>query len=69
MIVKGRINKRLGEVVLEFQPFVKNPKVSVKDHLASNNGSLLHYVRYEVGEGIEKKVVDFAAEVESQMRK
>ncbi|MDR2847408.1 MAG: translation elongation factor Ts [Mycoplasmataceae bacterium] len=69
MIIRGRINKLLGEVVLESQPFVKNPKVSIKDHLSSANGTLLKYIRFQVGEGIEKKVVDFAAEVASQIKK
>ncbi len=70
MIVKGRVNKLLGEVTLEAQPFVKEPGKSVKDYLKGfNNAVALKYVRYQVGEGIEKKVVDFAAEVAQQMKK
>jgi elongation factor Ts len=68
MIVKGRINKLLSEVTLEAQQFVKDPSKSVKQYLAGfNNATALTYIRYQVGEGIEKKVVDFAAEVAAQM--
>jgi elongation factor Ts len=69
MIIRGRVNKLLSDVVLELQPFVKNPKVNVKEHLSNSGGTLLNYIRFQVGEGIEKKVVDFAAEVASQMKK
>jgi elongation factor Ts len=70
MIVKGRVNKMLGEVTLESQPFVKNNSVSVKQHLKNTaDATLLKYIRYQVGEGIEKAVVDFAAEVAQQIKK
>jgi elongation factor Ts len=68
MIVKGRVNKLLAEVTLEAQQFVKDSSVTVKQHINRNNGNLIHYVRYQVGEGIEKKIVDFAAEVAAQMK-
>jgi elongation factor Ts len=70
MIVKGRVNKLLGEVTLESQPFVKNNSVSIKQHLLDHGkATLLKYIRYQVGEGIEKEVVDFAAEVAQQIKK
>ncbi|MDE7433903.1 MAG: hypothetical protein K2M43_02080 [Mycoplasmoidaceae bacterium] len=68
MIVKGRINKSVAEVCLVEQVYVKDPSLKVADYLRHNNTSLKQYIRYEVGEGIEKKVEDFAAEVASQMK-
>lgn len=70
MAIKGRVNKLLSEVVLESQQFVKDPSISVKDHLNKNGqATLLRYIRFQLGEGIEKKVIDFAAEVAAQMKK
>ena len=68
MIVKGRINKSIAEVCLSEQPYVKDPSIKVSEYLKQNGTSLKQYIRYEVGEGIEKKVEDFAAEVASQMK-
>jgi elongation factor Ts len=63
----GRINKFLKESSLIDQPFVKNPEVTV-GQLAKNAGAAVRkFVRLEVGEGIEKAVVDFAAEVAAQV--
>ncbi len=67
MIVKGRINKSIAEVCLTEQVYVKDPSKKVSEYLKQNNASLKTYIRYEVGEGIEKKQEDFAAEVASQM--
>ena len=64
----GRINKFLKESSLIDQPFVKNPEVTV-GQLAKNAGAAVKsFVRLEVGEGIEKAVVDFAAEVAAQVQ-
>jgi elongation factor Ts len=64
----GRINKFLKESSLNDQPFVKNPEVTVAQ-LAKNAGATVtSFVRFEVGEGIEKAVVDFAAEVAAQVQ-
>lgn len=64
----GRINKFLKESSLNDQPFVKNPELTV-GQLAKNAGAgVTSFVRYEVGEGIEKAVVDFAAEVAAQVQ-
>lgn len=64
----GRINKFLKESSLVDQPFVKNPELTVAQ-LAKNAGAgVKSFVRLEVGEGIEKAVVDFAAEVAAQVQ-
>jgi elongation factor Ts len=67
MIVKGRVKKMLAEVCLVAQPFFKDPSKSIGEFLKANNSAPIKYIRYEVGEGVEKKVVDFAAEVAEQM--
>jgi elongation factor Ts len=69
MIVKGRVNKLLSEVTLIAQQFVKDSSITVEEYLKRNNSFAIKYIRYEVGEGIEKQVVDFAAEVAAQMKK
>lgn len=64
----GRINKFLKESSLNDQPFVKNPELTVAQ-LAKNAGATItRFVRFEVGEGIEKVEVDFAAEVAAQVQ-
>lgn len=62
-IVEGSINKYLAEVTLHGQPFVKDDKVTVEKLLSSKNAKVSNFQMFIVGEGIEKKVVDFAAEV------
>jgi len=66
-MIGGRLKKFLGEVSLTGQPFVKDPSTSVGDLLKSANATATAFVRYEVGEGIEKKEEDFAAEVMAQV--
>ena len=66
-MVAGRMKKFTGEVSLTGQPFVKDPSVSVGELLKSNSADVVNFVRFEVGEGIEKKSEDFAAEVAAQM--
>lgn len=68
-ILQGRLNKVLQEIVLLDQGFVKDPSITVANYLKSANNNILSYVRLEVGEGIEKKVDDFAAEVMAQVNK
>lgn len=63
-IIPGRVDKLLKEICLLAQPFVKNPDQTVQDYLGK--GSVVNFVRLEVGEGIEKEVVDFAKEVAMQ---
>ena len=65
-MVMGRLNKFKKEICLVDQPFVKDPSVSVAQYLKSHNSAAVNYVRYEVGEGMEKRNDDFAAEVAAQ---
>lgn len=66
-MVKGRINKFLAEASLVEQPFVKDPEVKVGDLAKKAGAEVVSFVRYEVGEGIQKAEVDFAAEVAAQV--
>lgn len=68
-MVNGRINKYYKEVCLLEQSFVKNPDVTVDEYVKSNGGILKKVVRFEVGEGIEKRNEDFASEVMNQINK
>ena len=67
MIVNGRINKYYEEVCLLDQGFIKENKMKVNKYLDSKNNKLIKYVRYEVGEGMEKREENFADEVMKQM--
>jgi len=62
-MVVGRVNKFLNEICLLGQPFVKDPDTTVEKLLKGANATVKQFVRYEVGEGMEKKEEDFAAEV------
>jgi elongation factor Ts len=62
-MVEGRVNKFLAEVTLLGQQFVKNPDITVEKLLAEKGASVKAFAMFVVGEGIEKKVVDYAAEV------
>lgn len=66
-MVEGRIRKYLAEISLTEQPFVKDPDVKVGKLLKGAGASVVSFVRYEVGEGIEKEEVDFADEVAAQL--
>lgn len=66
-MVKGRINKFLSEISLVSQAFIKDPDVTVGKLAEQGNAEVLAFVRYEVGEGIERKEEDFAAEVAAQV--
>ena len=66
-MIQGRLEKLLAEVTLLGQPFVKDPDQKVGKLLSNAGASVTRFIRYEVGEGIEKKVEDFAAEVASQL--
>lgn len=63
-IIKGKINKFVEENTLLGQVFVKDSKQKVRDYLKANNAVVAEFVRYELGEGMEKKTVSFADEVE-----
>jgi len=66
-MVEGRIKKYLKEVTLMGQPFVKDPDQTIEQLLKSKGATIHSFVRYEVGEGIEKKVENFAEEVAAQI--
>ena len=66
-MVEGRIKKFLAEISLLDQAFVKNGDQTVAQFIASQNGSVKSFVRYQVGDGIEKKVTDLAEEVAKQL--
>lgn len=65
-MVTGRLNKSLQEKCLLDQPFVKNPDQTVEAYVKGNKMAVCCFTRLKVGEGIEKQVVDFAAEVAAQ---
>jgi len=66
-MVEGRLRKFLSEVTLEGQPFVKDPDIKVGKLLQGRGARVNRFVRLEVGEGIEKKVENFAEEVAAQV--
>ena len=67
-MVEGRIKKFYKEICLVEQPFIKDGDVSVKEYVAKNGGEILKMVRYEVGEGMEKRNDNFAEEVMNQIK-
>lgn len=67
MIVNGRLNKFFEEICLVDQGFVKENKMKVSKYVESKNMKILSFVRYEVGEGMEKKEENFADEVAKQI--
>lgn len=68
-MVQGRLNKFFEEICLVEQAYVKDPDIKVKKYLADKNASVKRFVRYEVGEGIEKRQENFAEEVKAQLKK
>lgn len=66
-MLQGRIQKFLKEHSLNDQPFVKNPELTVAALAKKEGAEVVHFYRYEVGEGIEKEEADFAAEVAAQL--
>lgn len=67
-MVEGRLRKWLSEITLVGQPFVKDPDVTVGKLLKQSGAEVRRFVRYEVGEGIEKKEENFAEEVMAQIK-
>ena len=67
-IVEGRLRKFYEETVLEEQAFIKDGELTVKAYLEKNDSKLVRLVKYEVGEGMEKRNDDFAAEVMNQIK-
>ena len=68
-MVEGRLGKFFEDICVVDQAFVKNPDQKVGQFIAATGGKLTSFVRYEVGEGIEKKQDNFAEEVMSQVKK
>ena len=66
-MVSGRLEKFKSEVSLLSQPFVKNPSQKIQNLLEENSLKVLKFFRYELGEGIEIKKMNFAEEVKSQL--
>jgi elongation factor Ts len=67
-MVEGRLRKQLAEVTLAGQPFIKDPDTSVGKLLADHGATVRGFVRFEVGEGIEKRADNFVEEVMAQVR-
>jgi elongation factor Ts len=67
-MISGRLRKFVAEVSLLDQEFVKNPEQKISELLKDAGADVVSFVRFEVGEGIEKEEVDFAAEVAAQAR-
>jgi elongation factor Ts len=67
-MVEGRLRKQLAEITLVGQPFVKDPDLKVGKLLADHGATVQGFVRFEVGEGIEKKADNFVEEVMAQVR-
>ena len=68
-MVEGRLGKFFEDICLLDQSFVKDPDVKVKKYLADKGATVQSFVRYGVGEGIEKREENFADEVMSQIKK
>lgn len=66
-MVEGRLNKYLSEICLLGQPFVKDPDIKIEKLLKTAGAAVVRFIRFEVGEGIDKKQEDFAAEVMAQV--
>ena len=67
-MVTGRVNKYLNEITLLGQPFVKDPETTIEKLLKKAGARVTRFSRYEVGEGIDRKKEDFAAEVMAQVK-
>lgn len=67
MVVNGRLNKYYEEVCLLDQNFIKENKMKVSNYVKNNGMNIVEFVRYEVGEGIEKRSENFADEVMKQI--
>ncbi len=68
-MVQGKLKKHLKEVTLLGQPFVKDPDQTIAGLLKNANASVTRFIRFEVGEGIEKRSENFADEVMAQVKK
>ncbi len=67
-MVEGRIKKYFKEICLAEQPFIKDGDISVATYVKNNHGTIKKVIRYEVGEGLEKRTENFAEEVMNQIK-
>ena len=67
-MVVGRINKFYKDICLALQAFIKDGDIDVQTYVANNNGKLVNAIRFEVGEGMEKRNDNFAEEVMAQVK-
>jgi elongation factor Ts len=67
-MIEGRLRKYLAEITLMGQPFVKDPETTVEKLVKQAGATVVRFVRYEVGAGIEKKQEDFVGEVMAQVK-
>ncbi len=67
-MVEGRLNKWLSEISLDDQEFVKDSDQTVAHFVESKGGKVSSFIRFEVGEGIEKKADNFIDEVMNQIK-
>ena len=67
-MIGGRMKKFVNEVTLYGQAFVKDPDTTVSALVKASNAEVVSFIRYEVGEGIERKEENFADEVAAQMK-
>jgi elongation factor Ts len=67
-MVDGKVKRFLSEVTLVSQEFVKNPDQSIQELLDDSEASIIDFIRFKVGEGIEVEVKDFATEVAEQLK-
>ncbi len=67
-MVEGRIKKYFKEICLAEQQFIKDSDITVNDYVKKNNGEIIKVIRYEVGEGMEKRNENFAEEVMNQIK-
>ena len=68
-ILEGKINKWKAEISLVEQPFIKDPSLSVGKYVGQNGATVSTFIRYAVGEGLQKREDNFAEEVMSQVGK
>ena len=67
-MVEGRLQKYYKEVCLEEQEFIKDSDINVGTYVKNNGGTIITMIRYEVGEGMEKREENFAEEVAKQLK-
>lgn len=67
-MVEGRLKKFYQEICLADQTFIKDGSISINTYVTNNGGELVSMIRYEVGEGLEKRNDDFASEVMNQIK-